>query len=249
MTDHLESLGPGHDQLITCALPVLLGCLTDGQPPARMAAEVASLAARMLPGVDEVSIALLVDDGSSAFAFSGSLAATLDERQYGPGFGPALDAAGAGSLLRVDTATNRDYCDFTAAARRQGVSNVIALALPMSADVRGAMTLYRRHQPTPISEDDLAVAVTFASHAAKVLLSSARAHRRERLIANLQAAMQSRSTIEQAKGVLMARLACDPDEAFRQLVRTSQTTSRKVRDVASDLVLEVAQAGTRQSLV
>jgi AmiR/NasT family two-component response regulator len=52
--------------------------------------------------------------------------------------------------------------------------------------------------------------------------------------------MSSRATIEQAKGVVMARHRCSPDEAFHLLVQESQHKNRKLRDVAADLVAAVS---------
>ena len=54
-------------------------------------------------------------------------------------------------------------------------------------------------------------------------------------VSQLQEAMSSRAVIEQAKGIIMAERRCDPDEAFSVLVRASQDSNRKVRDVAADL--------------
>ncbi len=48
--------------------------------------------------------------------------------------------------------------------------------------------------------------------------------------------MQSRSTIEQAKGMLMAENGCGADEAFGILVRASQRQNRKLRDIAQALI-------------
>lgn len=55
---------------------------------------------------------------------------------------------------------------------------------------------------------------------------------------NLQRALQSRAAIEQAKGILMARHRCGPDEAFVRLRELSQTTNVKVRDVAISVVAQ-----------
>jgi AmiR/NasT family two-component response regulator len=52
--------------------------------------------------------------------------------------------------------------------------------------------------------------------------------------------MRSRATIEQAKGILMARTRCGPDAAFDLLVRASQRENRKLRDIAGDLVARYA---------
>ena len=55
-------------------------------------------------------------------------------------------------------------------------------------------------------------------------------------IDNLHAALTSQPVIEQAKGILMARHRCGPDQAFRMLVEASQRDNRKVRDVAAAVV-------------
>lgn len=52
----------------------------------------------------------------------------------------------------------------------------------------------------------------------------------------LRTAMNTRGVIEQAKGMLMAQRHIDADDAFDILVRLSQTTHRKLVDVARQLV-------------
>jgi AmiR/NasT family two-component response regulator len=52
----------------------------------------------------------------------------------------------------------------------------------------------------------------------------------------LAKAMRSRATIEQAKGILIGRLGCSPDQAFQLLVAQSQHENRKLRAVAEELV-------------
>jgi hypothetical protein len=51
----------------------------------------------------------------------------------------------------------------------------------------------------------------------------------------LTTAMEHRSVIEQAKGVIMHAMQCSADAAFAVLVAQSQAENRKVRDVALDL--------------
>jgi AmiR/NasT family two-component response regulator len=58
----------------------------------------------------------------------------------------------------------------------------------------------------------------------------------------MQTAMQSRAVIEQAKGILMAQRCCGPEEAFDLLVRLSQESRNKLRDVAQGLVDRVIEA-------
>jgi hypothetical protein len=48
---------------------------------------------------------------------------------------------------------------------------------------------------------------------------------------------ESRGTIEQAKGIVMATLGVDADEAFSRLKRRSQNTNVKLRDLAHALIV------------
>lgn len=52
----------------------------------------------------------------------------------------------------------------------------------------------------------------------------------------LRVAMQTRGVIEQAKGMLMLEHKCSDGEAFEMLVRLSQTSHRKLFEVATTLV-------------
>jgi hypothetical protein len=61
-------------------------------------------------------------------------------------------------------------------------------------------------------------------------------------IAQLREALTSRSTIDQAKGLVMAERRCTPDEAFKHLVKLSNDTNVRVADVAAALVYR-AQGG------
>ena len=55
-------------------------------------------------------------------------------------------------------------------------------------------------------------------------------------IAGLKAALISRATIDQARGILIARFRLSPDGAFELLVRWSQDRNIKLRTIAEALV-------------
>ena len=55
-------------------------------------------------------------------------------------------------------------------------------------------------------------------------------------IDDLHAVLASQPVIEQAKGILMARHHCGPDQAFRLLAEASQRDNRKLRDLAAAMV-------------
>ena len=62
-------------------------------------------------------------------------------------------------------------------------------------------------------------------------------------VANLRAALESRTVIDMAKGILIARVGCDPDRAFELLVAQSQHENRKVRDLAAELLSRNVRTG------
>ncbi len=55
-------------------------------------------------------------------------------------------------------------------------------------------------------------------------------------LAELENALATREVIGQATGLIMAAQECPPDMAFTMLVRKSQHTNRKLRDVAQEIV-------------
>ena len=58
----------------------------------------------------------------------------------------------------------------------------------------------------------------------------------DRFAEDLEAALQTRPVIEQAKGVLIGLYRLTPDQAFAALVRVSQNHNVKVRSLAAALV-------------
>ena len=56
-------------------------------------------------------------------------------------------------------------------------------------------------------------------------------------------AMQSRSTIEQAKGIIMSTSGCTPDQAMDLLVQQSQHQNVKLRDIAREIVDNAMRKG------
>ena len=75
-----------------------------------------------------------------------------------------------------------------------------------------------------------------ATRSPVVALAHSRLVELNELVENLNKRLESQPVIEQAKGVLMARSHCTPDEAFEMLRRASMRMNRKLREVAGDIV-------------
>ena len=207
-----------------------------GQPLGAVMSRIARIAHDVIPEADEVSITLVEGGRARSVAFSGRLAAALDERQYQDGYGPCLDAALSGGVMTIaDTAAETTYPDIAAQAARAGIRHTMSIPIaPVVADRPGALNLYAGGEP--FSAEDREVGTAFASYAAVAIANAAVYSGALDQVAHLQTAMASRAIIEQAKGILMAGQGCTPDQAFVQLREASNRENRKLRDVAQDLV-------------
>jgi GAF domain-containing protein len=207
---------------------------------------IAELAQRAIPGADEVSVTLVRGTGAYTAAFTGDIALALDEWQYEQGRGPCIDAAQAATVVSVpDTGTDDRWTDWGARARTAGVRSSLSIGLPIQEAVVGALNIYGA-EPDAFDSDAVTVAQTFAGYAAVAMANANLYDTTASLAHHMQAAMESRAVIEQAKGIVMADRRCTAEEAFRILVKVSQDSNRKLRDVATALVDRAARRPTDQ---
>ncbi|MEO3924152.1 GAF and ANTAR domain-containing protein [Micromonosporaceae bacterium B7E4] len=203
--------------------------------------QLAQLAKRTIPGAEEVSVTLLRGGDAHTAAFTGRLASDLDEWQYQRGHGPCLDAAQAGATLSLpDMATESRWPDWAERARTEGALSSLSIGLPVQEAVVGALNVYGT-RPGAFDDDAITLAQTFAGYAAVALANAHLYDTTATLAQQMQTAMQSRAVIEQAKGIVMAERRCTPEEAFAILVKVSQDSNRKLRDVAAALVDRAAR--------
>jgi GAF domain-containing protein len=200
---------------------------------------VSQLAKRTIPGAGEVSVTLITDKDAHTAAYTGELALQLDEWQYGRGYGPCIDASASFTTLSLpDMTAERRWPDWASQALEAGVHSSLSIGLPIHEEVAGALNVYAT-KPEAFDDDAIVLGQTFAGYAA-VAIANAHLYDAQALLAqHMQAAMQSRAIIEQAKGIIMGSRRCTADQAFAILNRISQDTNRKLRDVAAALVATV----------
>lgn len=148
-----------------------------------------------------------------------------DQLQYELGEGPCVEAAWEdNTFLSHDLATDGRWPNWGPKAAAIGFGSMLAARLSIGDQTIGALNLYSR-DVRDYTADDRETAVIFASHAAATIVSV-----RER--ENLKEAVEGRTLIGQAQGILMARFDLDADRAFAVLRRFSQTQNVKLRAVA-----------------
>ena len=198
--------------------------------------QVADLAVASVPGADVVSVTVVEGDQASTAATTGDLALRLDQRQYELGSGPCLDAVRHGQVVRLpDLAVEARYPDLLPSAREAGVRAITSV--PLTAPPRTAAGLNVYTVRAPDADGRVAAAVQeFTDRAGAAVANAALVASVTRVADELRRAMTTRAVIEQAKGLLVARLGCSPERAFELLAEQSQHTNRKLRDVAVELV-------------
>jgi GAF domain-containing protein len=192
-----------------------------------------------LDGADEVSITLVRDDKPWTAAYTGRLALDADEMQYERGYGPCIDAGISGTVLHVpDMREESRWPDYAAVVVPRGVLSSLSVPLPLQTELVGALNCYSGEPGAFVGSTT--AAVELASHVA-VAVSNAMSYLDAAALADhMRAAMESRSVIEQAKGIIMAQNRCDAERAFEVLRRASQGRNVKLRDLAHELVERVA---------
>lgn len=164
-------------------------------------------------------------------AASDELAATGDRLQAELGEGPALDTLWDHETVYVpDLAADTRWPRWgPRLTQSTGTRSVLTFRLFTIKHVIGALSMYSR-QPDAFGDEDKAEGLALAAHIAIAVLAAQR-------LDQFQTALDSRTVIGQACGLLMERYDVDAVRAFALLTRLSSTQNVKMRDVAAELVL------------
>ena len=183
-----------------------------------------------MPGIDHVGISVVSRRGEiRTDAATDDLVRRLDDIQYAHGQGPCISALAQVDTVLVQHARHEQRWP-------QFISRAVALGLRAQLGIRlyrvpagvGALNMYSTSQD--VLDPHLPyLAELFARHAA---LALGHAQHTEQL----ETALQTRSLIGQAIGIVMERYGLDEHRAFEYLTRTSTTSNTKLRDVAVELV-------------
>ncbi len=205
--------------------------------------EITRVTARALTECDGASLTTFQDGVPGVVAADGDWARQLDELQYEEREGPCLDAARTGNVFRVrDMREETRWPFYVARAVEHGARSMVSLPMAAEGKTLGALDIYSRAEDA-FTAEAVSVCEIIAGQAGIATQLAASFFRHRDLGVQLRTALQSRAVIEQAKGILMGTRRCSEEEAFQVLVQLSQTSNRKLRDVAQALVDEVVQGG------
>lgn len=195
------------------------------------------LGVELVPGAQAAAVTIARDGGPSlTFAASDPRLDRLHDLQFGHGVGPVVETLLHNEPRRVDdTGTERRWPKFCRAAAQAGFSTCLALPLRTDRRPAGAVVLYGT-EPGAFQGVAHDIALLFAAQGGTALSNAALYRACGQMVANLHTALRSRAVIEQAKGIVHAKLAVSPEKAFELLSHYSQNHNRKLRKVAADLL-------------
>jgi GAF domain-containing protein len=170
-------------------------------------------------------------------ASSNDAAGLLELFQLQNDQGPCLDCFRTGrSVTATDLAgSGQRWPRFAAAALDYGFRTVEALPMRLRDQVIGALNLFRA-APGPFDPADLRLGQALADVATIGLLHERNVRRSETVAEQLQAALNSRVIIEQAKGKLAERLGMDTDQAFIVLRDYARNSNQRLTDVSRNFI-------------
>ena len=147
--------------------------------------------------------------------------------------GPCLDSFRTGELVRAPDLTTvvERWPRFAPEAISRGYRSVYAVPMRLRTQVIGSLNLLRS-ETGELDPSDLVAAQALADVATIGILQQRAASQQRVLAEQLQYALDSRVTIEQAKGVIAEHAGLDMDAAFSALRQYARNRNQRLVDVA-----------------
>jgi hypothetical protein len=202
-------------------------------------------ATRTVLEVDGAGLTLVHEDGPPRWvAATDAAMELLAQVQHDSGEGPYLQAyAQDRAVVIEDLGAAPVWVRLAAVVGQLHVLAVLSVPIRLASQPVGTLDVYSS-QPRAWTTHELEGAGEFARVAGELVNTSVELAAQKLEVAQLRQALTSRVWIEQAKGVLAATQGIDPEVAFQQLRARARSSSRKLAEVAQ----EVVQDAQRQRL-
>lgn len=147
-------------------------------------------------------------------------------------------ATGRPAAVR-DLGTEDRWRSYRGPAREQGVAAVAAVPVPIPESATGVLTCYS-DRPGAFGPDAVRAVENAAAGMATPLALALRLDAQMHRATNLQAALESRTVVDLAAGIIMAQNNCSQQSAVEILRSVSNSRNVKVREVAAGVVAVVS---------
>ncbi|WP_406636130.1 GAF and ANTAR domain-containing protein [Pseudarthrobacter quantipunctorum] len=184
----------------------------------------------------ECAVTLKLRRKPTTVAGSSQRAVELDEVEQAVGDGPCIKALREMSPVIIDdVATDGRWPELTRKLAEANIRSSLGVPLEISSEASVALNFFAQ-KPGMFTAGVYEKALGFAAAAHNALHLSVRLDTAQSRADNLEAAMQSRTAINLACGVIMAQNRCSQAEAMDILTKVSSNRNQKLRDVAAELI-------------
>jgi transcriptional regulator with GAF, ATPase, and Fis domain len=235
-----QQLAAADDELRE-ALSGMAGLVAASLTLRELLTSVAEFAVRAIPGADGAGVTLMDPGRTDTIVGSARFVEELDAIQYGLGEGPCISAAAEGRTIRSGSLGGaRQWPRFGPRAGRLGIHSALSLPLLVRNSVVGAINVYA-HPKNAFTPHAERLGELFSAPAAVAVHNAQELARMQALATQLEAALTTRTVIDQAIGILMSRTGGSAAEAFETLRALSQRDHTKVAHLAAQIVSEAAR--------
>ena len=172
-------------------------------------------------------------------------AVVLDRIEQSLRAGPCVEALRTKAVvLLADVDTDPRWPEYQLQLAANGCRSTLGVPLEIGEDAAAALNFFAADTGL-FSEDVIAEAAGFADLAGRALRLAVRIATVQSRAEDMQAAMEHRTSIDLACGVVMAQNRCSQDEAMAILTRVSSNRNQKLREVAAEVLRNVTSEEVR----
>lgn len=171
----------------------------------------------------------------------------MEETQTSFGDGPCLAAQRTDTVIRIpDVRYEKRWTPYMDEVRSHGPMSVLGVPLKINTSATAAMNFYS-YQVGDFAGEALDIALEYADIASTTVAIALRIAEQSENAEDRRRAMESRTTIDVAVGIIMGQNRCSQDEAVKILKKASNHRNVKLRDLADQIIGTVGQSAASTS--